>query len=448
MGENEKQSNKTEQGKLQRNLSLFEATMFGVSFVIGTGVFLKPSSVLVSSGSTGMAILVWVAAGVISLCAALTIAEIAAYIPKLGGMYTYLTELFGEATGFVYGVVTIVVSGAAGPAASAIAFSTFASYFVEMSATLMKGLSIGVVLLFGLIQYLSTKGAMKLQVVGTIGKLIPIAAILSIGLFKGSIPGAINMSLVGDGKTLALSGALIGALYAYDGWISTASLGDELVEANKNLPKAIILSLSFVIAVYALFNFVIFKTVDPQTVASSENIGVVVAEKLFGKAGATLITLGVLVSSVVTMNAQMMNNERYILPMANRKLLPASGFLGKISPKRHTPVGAILLQIVLTILYILSGTFDSVTNIVVFVVWVFFTMAVFGIFILRKKYPRDESLYKTPLYPVIPILGICGGGYLVIATLINETLLSMIGIGVAVMALIIYLVWHKKAKDS
>lgn len=434
------------QGQLQRNLSLFEASMFGISFVIGTGVFLKPTSVLAATGSTGKSLLVWIIAGLISLCAALTIAEIAAYIPKLGGMFAYITELYGEAMGFVYGFVTVFVSGAAGPAASAIAFSTFASYFIDMSKNTMIFLSVGIVILFGIIQCLSTKGAMKLQVVGTFGKMVPIFAIVLVGVFKGSIPGAINMSLVGDGTNIAISGALIGALYAYDGWVATCSLGEEMIDANRNLPKAIILSLTFIIGVYVLFNYVIFKTVDPQTILASENVGIVASEKLFGRAGATLITVGLLVSSVVTMNAQMMNNERNILPMAQRRLLPASEKLSKINPKFNTPITAILLQIILTFIYILSGSFDFVTNIVVFVVWIFFTMAIFGIFILRKRYPRDEKLYKTPLYPVVPILGILGGGYLVISTLIGETLVSVIGLGTSLLALVVYFIFSKKNK--
>lgn len=437
-----------EQGQLQRNLSLLEATMFGVSFVIGTGVFLKPSSVLAGTGSTGMALLVWLFAGLVSLCAALSIAEIAAYIPKLGGLYSYITDLYGDATGFVYGWVTILVSGPAGAAASAIAFATFASYFVEMNSTTMKILSIGIVILFGIIQYFSTKGAMKLQVVGTVGKLVPIFAIAFIGLFKGSIPGAINMSLVGDGKGIAISGALIGALYAYDGWVATASLGEEMVDANKNLPRAIVLSLSFIMAVYILFNFVIFRTLDTTTVLASENVGIIAAEKLFGKGGAYLVTIGILVSSAVTLNAQMMNNERNILPMAQKQLLPMHTVLSKISPKYNTPVNCIILQIILTALYILSGTFESVTNIVVFVVWVFFTLGIIGVFILRKNYPRDKNLYSTPLYPVVPILGILGGGYLVLSTLINDTKLSMIGIAVALIGLPVFFYFDKKKKKN
>lgn len=444
MTESNHSPNKEHEVGLKRNISLFEATIFGISFVIGTGIFLKPSTILANAGSTGAALLVWLAAGLISLCAALTIAELAAYIPKLGGMYTYITELYGETTGFLQGWTTILVSGPTGAAASAIAFSTFASYFIEMNATTMRLLSIGVVVLFGILQMISTKGVMKLQVLGTIGKLVPIFAIVIIGMFQTRIPGAINMSLVGSPEKVAISGALLGALWSYDGWIATCTLGDELVEPERNLPKAIVGAIIFVICVYLIFNFVIFKNLAPEFVIASDSIGVDTAETLFGKSGATLVTTGVLISSLFTMNAQMMTNERYILPMAQKELLPGHQKLSKIHPKYQTPINVIILQIILTCAYLFMGNFEVLTNITIFVVWIFFTMAVFGVFILRKKFPRQEGLYQTPLYPIIPIIGITGGIYLLASTLINMFALSMVGIVVGIIGLPVYHHYSKK----
>lgn len=433
-----------EETKLKRNLSLFEGILFGVSFVIGTGVFLKPSSVLAATGSTAMALIIWAVAGIISLCSALTIAELAAYIPTVGGLYDYLSELFGEAVGFMYGWVTILVSGPGGAAASAIAFATFASYFIELSTFQQRILSIALVLFFAIIQFFSTKGAMQLQVVGTVGKLVPIFAVLFVGLFKGDIPGSINMGLVGNGTGLSISVALIGALWAYDGWVATCTLGDEMVKSEKNLPKAIIASLIFVMTVYVLFNYVIFKTIPANEAVNSANVGVDAAKKLFGNAGATLISVGVLVSSSITMNAQMMGNERTIFSMAQRKLIPMSNVLSKVHPKFATPYTCIALQILLTVIYIVTGTFETVTNMVIFVVWVFFTLAVIGVFTLRKKYPRRDDLYSTPLYPIVPIIGILGGAYLVISTLFAQFGISLVGIVAAIVGLPVYSYYKKK----
>ena len=168
MSEQKKNDINQGEGQLKRNLTLFEATIHSVAFVIGTGIFLKPATILQNTGSTGMSLILWIAGGLISLCSALTMAEISAYIPKLGGMYTYLNELYGEKVGFMYGWINMLIGSPTGAAASSIAFATFASYFVPLSNTGLKVLALFMVLFFAGIQMLSTKATMKLQIVATI----------------------------------------------------------------------------------------------------------------------------------------------------------------------------------------------------------------------------------------------------------------------------------------
>lgn len=436
-----------EQRKLKRNLTLFEVAMYGVSFVIGTGVFLKPSGVLASTGSTGLSLLVWVLAGLISMSSALSIAEISAYIPKVGGLYTYLAEIFGDLVGFIYGWVTAIVSGPGGAAASAIAFATFSSAFIKMNSLQMKILSLSAIIFFAITQIISTKATMKLQVIGTFGKLLPIFAIVLIGIFKGGVTNPINFSLVGDiSKNGGIGLAIVGALWAYDGWVAICSMGDELINANKNLPRAIIFSLSFVIVIYAIFNYVVFKNIPATEVINAKNVGIDTANVLFGSSGATLVTIGVMVSSVITLNAQMINNSRIILALAQRKLVPANKELSKIHPKRETPVNSIIAMAILSSIYVLWGTFESVTNMVVFVVWVFFVLTIIGLFRLRRQVARNKELYSVPLYPIIPLLGIIGGTYLIISTFIALPKLSMIGVGFAILGVPVFFYYDKKRK--
>lgn len=436
----------TKGGELRRNLTLLEATVYSISFVIGTGIFLKPATVLDDVGSTGGAILVWLLGGLITMCSALTIAEIAAYIPKLGGIYTYITELYGEFLGYMQGWVTMLISGPGGAAASAIAFATFASYFVELNGFQLKLVAIGIVLFFSVIQMISTKGSMVLQTIGTVGKLIPIFAIIGVGLFKGDIPGAINFELIGGAENGGIALALLGVLWAYDGWVATCTFGDEMIEPEKNLPRSIVMSLTFISIVYAVFNYVVFKTITPDQILATKgsSVGVEASEILFGSGGTLLISLGMLVSSAVTLNAQIMNSVRAVLAMAERKLILASNKLRHLHPKFDTPINCILFQIVVMILYITTGTFDSVTNLVVFIVWIFFVLATFGIFILRKKYPRKENLYSVPFYPVVPIIGILGGSYLVVSTVISSPMTALLGIVVSAVGLPIYFYSKKK----
>jgi len=439
------------QGKLKRNLTVFEATMYSISFVIGTGIFMKPAVVLVNTGSTGMAMIIWFAGGMISLCSALTIAEIAAYIPKVGGMYTYIVELYGDFVGYIYGWVYMLISGPGGVAAAAMAFATFASYFIQMNLFQLRMLSLGAILFCAIIQMLSTKFSMQIQSIGTIAKLIPIFAIVIIGLAKGNIPGAINFDLVGGSPTGGIAVALLGVLWSFDGWQATCTLGEEMVKPEKNLPKSIILSLTIVTVIYMLFNYVIFKTAtDTQIIGSTDSsIGVVVAQTLFGHAGATLVAIGMLISALTSLNAQIVSPTRYLLAMANRRQVVGARFLSHINVKYDTPIRCLITVIMLATIYILTGTFNSVTDLVIFIIWIFFVLCVAGIFKMRKTHPHDKNLYHVPLFPVIPIIGILGGSYLVIATMIESPKTAIIGIVVALAGIpMLYYCKKRYANDN
>ena len=434
------------EGKLKRNLTLFEATVYSVAFVIGTGIFLKPSSVLMNAGSTGTAIVLWILGGLISMCSALTIAETAAYIPKLGGMYTYLNEIWGERVGFIYGWVQMLIGAPAGASASAIAFATFASYFVAFTETQLKILSIAMVIFFAGIQMISTKATMKLLAVGTVGKLVPIFAIIMYGLFKGEIPGAVNFALVGNSPAIGYGAALLGVLWSFDGWDTTCHLGSEMIEPEKNLPRAIIISMSFITVVYVLFNVVIFKTLSPNEIISGEggSVGVQAAQKLFGNVGATLVSVGMLISSATTLNSQIINSSRITLSVATKKRVIGANFLGHVNVKYDTPINALIFVIVIISIYILSGTFTTVTNLVTFVVWIFFVLVVLGVFKLRKKFEKDDSLYSVPLFPIVPLIGAAGGSFLVISTFFGAPTTAFTGIGVGIMGIPMYLYCKKK----
>lgn len=425
------------EGQLRRNLTLLEATAYGVSFLIGTGIFLKPSSVLSSTGSTGMALMFWILGGIISLFSALTIAEIASYIPKLGGLYTYITELYSNLLGYIYGWVEIIVSGPGGAAASAIAFATFATHFIKLSDVGVKILALAIIWFMAFTQMVSTKGSMKLQTVGTVAKIIPIFAIVILGLMKGG-SGSINLSAVGGSTAGGYGVALLGVLWSYDGWIATCNLGSEMVKPERNLPRAIIFAILFVMGVYTTFNYVIFKLIPAEQIISSNSIGIDASEILFGSIGASFITLGMLISSSITLNAQIMNGSRTYLAMAKRKQIIGSNFIGHINPKSDTPINALISMCLVASIYIITGTFSSITNLVVFVVWIFFVLATAGIFKLRKLYPKNEELYHVPLYPIIPILGILGGGYLLYSTMTSSLITTLLGTGAALIGIPMY----------
>lgn len=415
---------------------MFEGILFVIGSTIGSGIFLKPAIVLDGTGTTTGALLMWIFGGLITLCAALSIAEIAAYIPKVGGLYTYLVELYGKKAGFLYGWVEAVISSPGSSAALAIAFATFSTYFTPMDEKEIKLTAILVILAISAAQIISTRFGIWIQTLSTLGKLIPIIAIIVFGLLHETVGSGINTELIGTGSGTAA--ALLGVLWAYDGWLNTCTLGGEMKNSERNLPIAIITGVFIVMAVYITFNLALFQVLPGAAAVKSEKIGVDAATALFGNGATVLITVGMMLSAFGSLNAQIACGTRVAFAMGERKHLPGAAALSSISPTLDTPVNSLVFQTALAVIYVLSGTFHQITDLVIFVIWIFFTLGILGVFLLRGKMPRRSNLYRVPLYPVIPALGTAGGIYLMYVTVRDSMQSAILGGGLMFLGLGVY----------
>lgn len=429
---------------LKKNLTFLEAMAIVVGMIIGSGIFLKPGIVLQSAGSPFMAILAWVVGGIITLASALSIAEIAAAIPKVGGLYSYLVELYGNIFGFLLGWVQTIISYPASVAAQAIAFSTYANFFLPMNSLEQKLLAISVLAFILLMNVLATKFGGIIQTVATVGKLIPIAAIIIFGLMVNPAPSFSSVDVIAKGT--GFGAAILGTLWAYEGWISVANMAEELKNPSRDLPKVISFGVIFVIIVYAIFNIAVFKALPLDVIISSQTPAADASVAIFGTKGAIFITAGIMVSVFGALNGFLMTGARVPYAMGQKNMLPFSKVLSKVHPIFNTPANSLILQSLLAVVYILSGTFNTLTDLLVFVLWIFFTMGVFGVFILRKKHPRKKGLYKVPFYPITPIIGIVGGAYILISTIMDNSVNSFIGIGITLLGLPVYYHINKKHK--
>jgi len=355
----------------KKSVGFLQGLAIVVGMIIGSGIFLKPSDVLSNAGSPVMALIAWVLGGVVTLCSALSIAEIASNIPRAGGLYTYLEELYGEKVGFLLGWVQSIISYPASVAAQAIAFATYSAVFLPEaygeSLWAQRGLALGVMAFVLVMNILSTRCGGIIQVVATVGKLIPVAAILGFGLFSGMAPGASGLSTTLLGETGGgIGAAILGTLWAYDGWIGVTNMAAEMKEPKKNLPKVIFIGIIFVIAVYALFNIVLFNALPADQLAASETPGADAAVALFGAGGALFLSAGIMVSVFGSLNGYLMTAARVPQAMAAKKQLPLSGVLGKLHPKFGTPANALIMQVILAAVYVMSGSFNFLTDLLIF----------------------------------------------------------------------------------
>jgi APA family basic amino acid/polyamine antiporter len=433
---------------LRKEIGLPEALTMVIGIVIGSGIFFKASTVFSNAGTPFLGIMAWVIGGIITIASALTVAEIAAAIPKTGGIFAYLKELYGEKWAFLYGWVQTVIYVPGVAAALSIVFTTQATYFMPMSEFQKKLMAIGILFFIMFINILSTKLGGKVQLVSTIAKLIPILSIIIFGLLKGQANSFSFAPITGDGS-VGLTGfgaAILGTLWAYDGWVSVGNMAGELKNPRKDLPRSIIFGLLITIVVYILINVAIIKIMPVSDVVASDKAASDAAVVLFGKSGAAIITAGIMISIFGALNGYLMTGVRIPFAMAQDKMFPFAKLFGKVNDKFVTPLNAFIFEVVLAAIYVITGSFETLTNLAVFVMWIFFLMTVAGIFILRSKHKDLERPYSVPLYPVIPIVGIGGGVYIIISTILTSTAYALYGIGITLIGIPIYIILKKQQK--
>ncbi|HCL4576164.1 amino acid permease [Clostridium botulinum] len=430
---------------LQKNLGLFDAIAIVIGMVIGSGIFFKPAIVFKNAGSPMLGILAWLAGGVITIASGLTVAEIAAAIPKTGGIFVYIKELYGEKFAFLLGWVQSIVYIPGSAAALSIILSIQITSFIPLTAIEQKVLAIAFIIFIMILNIISTKLVSKMQGVISIAKLIPIIAIIALGFIKGTAKGDI-LNISSSSTVSGFGAALLGTLWAYDGWISVGNMTGELKNPKKDLPRSIIIGLGTTIVVYVLINLALINIMPMGAIITSEKPASDVAVVLLGSTGAKIISAGILISIFGALNGYLMTGVRIPLAMSQDRSIPFSKYFSKVHEKSGTPVNAFIFETVLACLYVLSGSFNVLTDLVMFILWLFFTMAVAGIFVLRTKFKHLDRSYKVPLYPLVPLIGIIGSGYIIISTLITNTFYALCGIGITLLGLPVYSYIKKKNK--
>lgn len=425
---------------LHKSIGLYDGIIMVIGMVIGSGIFFKASSVFSSAGTGFWGIAAWIAGGLIAMASALTISEIATSIPKTGGIYAYLKVLYSERMAFLFGWVQSLLYVPGSLAALCVVFVTQATYFIPLSLVEQRLLAMGLIAFLVTINIISTKLGKDFQILATIGKLIPLAIIIALGLLKGTAGGIREVVSITPSATgfAGFGAAILGTLWAYDGWVGVTNIAGELKNPERNLPKAIVIGLTAIISVYLLFNVAMINIIPFEAITQSMTPATDAAIALFGNSGAGFIAIGIMISILGAANGYLMTGVRIPYAMSKDGLLPYSNRISHLTKKNQTPVYALLLEGCLACVYVLSGSFDLLTNLAMFMVWFFFIIAVAGIFKLRKHHKDLATDYKVPLYPVIPLIGILGGVYIIVSTFVSDMPTALVGIGITLSGLPIY----------
>ena len=434
--------------ELQKNIGFFAALSTVVGVVIGSGVFFKPQAIYTATnGAPGLGIIAWVLGGLITIAGGLTATEVSAAIPRTGGMMIYIEEVYGKSLGFLTGWMQTVLFFPGTIAACAVIFAQQASELLGSTSDNMKlvlPIAIGIILLTAILNTIGSSFGGYIQTIATVGKLVPLILIIIFGFIKGSSTEIFN-PLVGEGvNTITTLGqVLIATLFAYDGWINVGAIAGEMKNPGKDLPKAIVGGLSLVMAVYLAINIAYLWVVPASELANVTSPASLVATKVFGAIGGKVISIGILISVFGTLNGYLLTGPRVAYALSKDGLLPGSKVLSKVN-KGSSPYNAIFLIAIIASIYALTGQFNLLSDLTVFAVWVFYVLTFIGVILLRKRKPDLKRPYRVPLYPVIPLIAILGGSFVVINQLFTSPVISLGGIIITIIGFPIYKYMNKK----
>ncbi len=466
-------SDKKPKTELIRGLSLTAAVMIVAGSMIGSGIFRKPSVMADQLGSPELLIIIWIVAGLVTLIGVMVNAEISGMIDSTGGQYVYFRKMYGDFTAYIYGWSILSVIQTGSQAAIAYVFAEYIGYFVkfpQLPESLQqfsvymplvgniypladfgtKFVAILCIIFLTGVNYIGVVFGGIVQTVVTYIKIISILIIIGLLITIGD--GSLSNIYTGFSipeRTMAnfislIGLAFAGAFWAYDAWNNITFVSGEVKNPQRNVPLGLIYGTLIVIFVYVLINIAYLYVLSIDEMAKSPLVAASAAEKIFGASGGAIISIAVIVSTFGALNGSILATARVPFAMARAKIF-FSG-LGKVHPRFSTPYVSLLVQGFWSCVLVLSGSFDTITDYVIFASWMFYMLGAFGVFVLRKKMPDELRPYKVWGYPYTPAIFVVFAFLFLMNTIISDTENAMMGLILVLSGLPFYIYW--KYRDN
>lgn len=441
--------------ELRRDLGVWSAAAIVVGTVIGSGIFLVPQDMIQKVGSVQTLFAVWVAAGLLSLAGALTYGELSAMLPEAGGEYVYLREAYGPFWGFLYGWTQLLVAKSGSIATLATGFFL---YLANFNPALERSLwsagegnwkieikigqlaAIAVIVLLGALNYFGVRFGGAVQVVTTVIKVACIVAIIVFGILSPAAASAnLGTSVTAIGGFAGFFGAMVGALWAYDGWNNVTMVASEIQNPQRNLPLALVFGTVAVIALYLGANVAYFSLLSAGEVAGSPRVAATAMGRVFGEAGSSAVSIAAMISIFAAINGSILTGSRVPFAMARDGLMLPS--IATVHRRYHTPAASIVLLTAWACVLVLSGRYNDLFNFVIFGSWILYAMATASVIVLRRKRPDLDRPYRTIGYPVIPVVFVMVALCLLFNTLLESPVRSIAGLGLILLGVPFYFRW-------
>ena len=448
---------------LRRVLGVWSAASIVVGTIIGSGIFLVPSSMIQHVGSPETVLLIWVFGGLLSLAGALSYAELAAAMPAAGGEYVFLREAYGRFWGFLYNWTMTWVGKSGGVAAMATGFIYYLTNFVPELETIVYRIdapigphggpleiawgqfaAIGVIASLAVINYFGVQVGGRVQVAVTAAKIGLILAIVLIGLaWSGSGAANLRTEIPAAGGLTGFFAALVAALWAYDGWNNAPMVASEVRHPQRDLPRALIGGVLVVMGVYLLANLAYFSALPASEIAASDRVAATMMEHIFGPAGAAAVSIAAMISIYGAINGSLLSGAR--IPYAAARDGMFFRRLAYVHPVHRTPSASIFALAGLASVLVLSGRFEQLFTYVIFAEWLLYGLTAAAVVVLRARRPAMARPYRTLGYPVVPVLFCIVAAGLLISTLVASPRESLMGLTLVLAGIPFYFYWKRKS---
>ncbi len=438
-----------------RRLGLFSGTMAVVGGIIGSGIFRNPSEVVARVRSPELTLLVWGIGAIVALAGAFCFAELGARKPKAGGGYVYLRDAFGPLPAFMYGWALLLVISTGATAGVAVTFASYATKLIGLPERAIVPLACGAIALLSAVNYVGVKPGAIAQNVLTVLKLAGLALLIGAGLFM-TIPahaqvttGAVALAApTGFGAVVAVGSALVPVLFSYGGWQQTNYIAEEMIDAERNLPRALTLGVMGVVVVYLAANVVYLRTLGPAALAVSKAPAADVMTLLLGPIGGKIIGAAIACSTFGFLGLVIMVTPRvYQAIAADGLFLP---MFARLHPVHRTPSRAIVLQAGWSIVLALWGSYGELVDYVVFGDWIFFGLTVATLFVYRARQKPDDArpAFQTPGYPLVPGLFVLAAAYVVVSNIAANPRNALIGSAILASGIPVFFFWKTRSPSS
>ena len=464
--------------QLLRGLTLTDTTALVVGTVIGTGVFIKSAIMAQDAGSPLLVLAAWVAAGLLSLAGALSYAELGAMLPQAGGEYVYLRQSYGQLAAFLFGWMRFVVAGSGSIAILGVGFATFLAAIVPMGAAwaektyvlmgrtmhwqfgLTQVVAIAAIVFFATINCLTVVVGGRIQTALTVLKVAGIALVVfGIAFWSKTADWAHLASpsrsmSAPSGGVAAFGLAMLAALWAYDGWNNMPMAAGEVKDPGRNVPRALIGGMVAVMAIYCTANLAYFYALPWSDVLGSNStahrdalpVATRAAQTAFGEGGGKLMSIAFVLSALGALNGATLTGARVPYAMARDGLFPSAAAL--VTTRTRVPAVAVLMQAVWACVLAASGTYDQLTDYVIFAAWIFYGLVTSAVIVLRVRAPELPRPYRTLGYPVVPLVFVAVAIWLVVNTLLNRPVESVAGLVLIALGLPVYWYFRMARRES